>query len=241
MSARLIAYFPLADASVPVALLDLYADTGVDIVEFGWPAKDPFLDGPDVRGSMARARSGDPRAAFDAARRQLAKHALGPKALIMTYAEEGHPALADPNFYRNVDGTLVLGPPGGQRRAAMEADALRMGTGVSAFLPLPFSEGDVASAMRADFYVMLQAAPGVTGPRGSIEAENAVRIAALRTSGVTAPIMLGFGISNGAQARAAVGFGADGVVVGSAILRAALAGRGELETLLKDLREGLDG
>ena len=36
-------------------LLDLYADAGVDVVECGWPARDPYLDGPDVRASMARA------------------------------------------------------------------------------------------------------------------------------------------------------------------------------------------
>jgi tryptophan synthase alpha chain len=63
----------------------------------------------------------------------------------------------------------------------------------------------------------------------------------LRAGGVAAPILLGFGVSNGEQARAAVDLGADGVVVGSAALRAALVGRTELKALLKDLRMGLDG
>src|SRR5262249_32255464 len=157
--------------------------------------KDPYLDGSDVRASMSRAATGNPRASFDAARERLATRAKSPKALIMTYAEEGHPALADSDFYRDVDGTLVLAPPGDQRRAAMEADARRMGTKVSAFMPLPFSDDDTASAVRADFYVMLQAAPGVTGPRAALDADNAGRIAGLRAEGVTAPIMLGFGIS----------------------------------------------
>ena len=85
---------------------------------------------------------------------------------------------------------------------------------------------------------MLQAAPGLTGPRASLDPANAGRIASLRASGVAAPILLGFGVSNGEQARAAVGLGADGVVVGSAALRAALAGRAELAALLKDLRTG---
>ncbi len=70
---------------------------------------------------------------------------------------------------------------------------------------------------------------------------NAARIEALRVEGVGAPVVLGFGISNGEQARAAVGLGADGVVVGSAALRAALKGRAELSALLGDLRNGLDG
>jgi tryptophan synthase alpha chain len=67
-----------------------------------------------------------------------------------------------------------------------------------------------------------------------------MRIAELRAEGVGAPIVLGFGISNGEQARAAVGLGADGVVVGSAALRAALKGRAELFALLNDLRNGLN-
>jgi tryptophan synthase alpha chain len=88
---------------------------------------------------------------------------------------------------------------------------------------------------------MLQAAPGVTGPRPSVETDNGQRVADLRARGVTAPIVLGFGISTGDQARTAVTLGADGVVVGSAVLRAALEGPIALRRLLEDLREGLDG
>ena len=91
MSPSLIAYFPLADAIVPTHLLDLYADAGVDIVEFGWPARDPYLDGVDVRASMARAAQGDPRAALTAACERLSSHRKAPKVVIMTYAEPDHP------------------------------------------------------------------------------------------------------------------------------------------------------
>jgi Tryptophan synthase alpha chain len=68
MPACLIVYFPLADPAVPMAFLDLYADAGVDIVEFGWPSPSPYHDGPDVRASMARASGADPLAALVAAR-----------------------------------------------------------------------------------------------------------------------------------------------------------------------------
>lgn len=240
MSPSLVAYFPLADAVVPTHLLDLYADAGVDIVEFGWPARDPYLDGADVRASMARAVEGDPRAALIAARARLASHRNAPKAVIMTYAEPDHPALRDPDFFRGVDAVLVVGAPEGASRSAMESNARRVGAGVSAFLPLPLAADDVTAATHADCYAMLQAASGVTGPRASLDADNKGRVAQLKAKGVTAPIVLGFGISNGAHARAAVDYGADGVVVGSAVLRAALQGPGELEALLTQLREGLD-
>ena len=240
MSPSLIAYFPLADAIVPTHLLDLYADAGVDIVEFGWPSRDPYLDGVDVRASMARAAQGDPRAALTAACERLSSRRKAPKAVIMTYAERDHPAFRDPDFFRGMDGALVVGPPEGAPRSAMEAHARRAGAGVAAFLPLPLAADDIAAATHADCYAMLQAAPGVTGPRASLDADNKARVAELRAKGVTVPIVLGFGISNGAQARAAVDYGADGIVVGSAVLRAALQGRGELEALLMQLREALD-
>ena len=109
------------------------------------------------------------------------------------------------------------------------------------FVPAALHPDDGAAAGRADGYVMLQAAPGLTGPRASLDPANAGASPVCAPAGVAAPILLGFGVSNGAQARGAVSLGADGVVVGSAALRAALAGRAELAALLKDLRTGLDG
>jgi len=241
MTAQLIVYFPLADHSIATDLLDDYADAGVDFVEFGWPACNPYLDGPDVRASMARGTKGDPRAAFKAARERLSPHADPPKALVMTYAEAGHSALTDTAFFEGVDAILTLAPPDDEIRTKIESKARDAGAQVSTFIPLPMTTVDIAAARGADCYVMLQAAPGVTGPRDSIDPSNRTRIAALRADGITAPIVLGFGVSSGEQARAAVECGADGVVVGSAALRAAIQGREELAALLRNLRKGLDG
>ena len=241
MRRRLVVYFPLADPAVPAEFLDVYADAGVDIVECGWPARNPYLDGPDVRASMARALSGAPAAALKAARERLARNPAGPKTLVMSYAESDHPALTKRDVFDAIQGVLVVAPPNNERRAAIERQARELGAFVSVFVPMAADPGDEAAALRADGYVMVQASAGLTGPRASLDPANAGRIARLRTSGVTAPVLLGFGVSSGEQARAAVGAGADGVVVGSAALRAALIGRAELAALLKDLRTGLDG
>ncbi len=241
MSPLLVAYFPLADPAVPVDLLDVYADAGVDVVEFGWPARDPFFDGPDVLGSMARAAGGDPRAAFAAAAGRLSGRRKPPRRLIMTYAEVGHPALADSAFFSSVDAILVVARSGDPLRGKIEACATSAGNALSIFVTPPISPAGIVDARRASAYVMLQAAAGLTGPRENLDPENRVRIDDLRACGVVAPIVLGFGVSSGEQARAAVGLGADGVVVGSAVLRAALRGRAQLAALLNGLRRGLDG
>ncbi len=78
-------------------------------MEFGWPAREPYLDGPDVRASMSRAARGDPLSAFAAARQRLARHSEPPKALVMTYAEPGHPALTNSAFLT----ALTLSSPSG--------------------------------------------------------------------------------------------------------------------------------
>jgi tryptophan synthase alpha chain len=54
------------------------------------------------------------------------------------------------------------------------------------------------------------------------------------------PICVGFGISTPAQASS-VGQLADGVVVGSALVRAAANGPEDVLKLTRSLREGLDG
>jgi tryptophan synthase alpha chain len=241
MVGRLAAYFPLADPLAPIDLLDVYAGEGVDYVEFGWPANNPHLDGPDVRNAMKRAGLGDPGAALIAARGMLATHAARPRALLMAYAEPEDPALADPSLLDAIDALLVVAPAADATRIGMETLARARGVAVSSFLGLPLAEADIAAATRADGYVMLQAAPGLTGPRPALDPVNAARIGTLRAQGIAAPILLGFGISNGAQARAAMDLGADGVVVGSAVLRAALQGHSVLALCLKELRNALNG
>lgn len=238
MPPLLVVYFPLADTLVGRDLLDVYAQAGVDVVECGWPARAPYLDGPDVRAAMARAA--DPATAWADVRARHSSPA-GPKPLLMTYAEPGHPGLADEGFFAGAYGLVAVGPAGDATRTALEARARGAGAAVCAFLPLPLAQADIEAARRASGYVMLQAAPGLTGPRAGLDPANGARIADLRARGVAAPILLGFGVSTGEQARAARDLGADGVVVGSAALRAALRGRAALAALLKALRGGLDG
>lgn len=234
-------YFPIGDPKFPLQLIDLYGDCGVDIIEFGWPARDPYLDGPDVRSSMDRARDGDPKSYLQNAARWLERIAKRPKILLMTYAEPMHPILSDPEMMNCIDSLLAVAPPNSSTRRLIEAEARKSGVAISTFIELPIVDATVNEARKADGYVMLQAAHGLTGPRVSVDEGNKGRISELRLAGVTAPIMLGFGISTGAQAESARKFGADGVVVGSSALRAGLQSETILRNLLEELRSGLDG
>ena len=233
-------YFPLGDPAVPVELLDIYAGEGVDVIEIGMASPEPFLDGADVRASMARADRASWRRDLDAVLDRLSRFRDLPRTLLMTYVDEAHPAFADKGLWRDLDSLLVVAREGDPLAVKLENSAMAAGVSPSTFLPLPLSDNGVARARRAEFYVMLQSNDGPTGPRKEVDPGNATRIASLKASGVTAPILLGFGISNGEQAREACDLDADGVVVGSQVLRAALSGSDELQALLLDLRSGLD-
>ena len=51
-----VCYVPLGDpVASATAMLDAYADAGVDVLEVGIPSHGPWLDGAEVAASMARA------------------------------------------------------------------------------------------------------------------------------------------------------------------------------------------
>jgi tryptophan synthase alpha chain len=222
-------------------LLDVYVDCGVDVLEVALASPKPYLDGADISQSMARADRETARRDLDAVLVSLARHRHRPSVLLMSYADSDHPGLDDKNFWSGLDSLLVVAPENDVVRLKLEAEARVAGLRPSCFVALPMSDADVVAACHAEFYVMLQAADGATGVRATLDPANVDRIAALRTAGVTAPILPGFGISTGEQARGIVQWGGDGVVVGSAALRAALAGPEALAELLSSLRLGLDG
>ncbi len=123
---------------------------------------------PRWRGPAIPPPPGPPRKA------RLAATATQP--LLMAYAEPEGPA-PDPDLLRGAYGLIAVARPDDLRRAALEQAARAAGAAVCAFLPLPLAEADIAAARRADGYVMLQAAPGVTGPRPSLDPANGERLA----------------------------------------------------------------
>ena len=80
---------------------------------------------------------------------------------------------------------------------------------------------------------------GVTGTRASLSERAATVVAAVRDA-TSLPVLVGIGVSNPEQAAEAAGY-ADGVVVGSAVVRLILEqGASAAETFLGNLRESLD-
>jgi tryptophan synthase alpha chain len=118
-----------------------------------------------------------------------------------------------------------------------------LGNGPLAFIRLvaPTTPRDRMAeiARHGSGFVYLISRLGVTGVQENTATSLPETIARLRST-TTLPICVGFGISTPSQARS-VGLLADGVVVGSALVRAAEAGTSSVLSLTRSLREALDG
>ncbi len=235
-----VAYFPAGDPLVPVGLIDAYAEAGVDVLELGIKAADPFMDGDVVAASMARSSGrgllDDARPALD----HLAGISNAPAALVFAYYT-GFAATPAARTWRGVDGLLGLPAGGSGLDGAIRAGAAANNVRLAEFVPFAFTPADIARARATQAYVMLQAADGRTGARDRLDPDNAARIKRLRAEDVTAPVVLGFGISKPEHARQAIDMGADGIVVGSRCVDKCLEGRAALAGFLQEMRAGLGG
>jgi tryptophan synthase alpha chain len=214
-------------------------EAGADVLEVGVPFSDPMADGPIIQGSSQQALAHG--VDFTRTLALIAEARLQIPVVLFTYLNPlmaaGSAALA-----RAADagahGVLVTDLPVG---ADPEREAW-IGDGPLAFVRLvapttpPARMAEIAR--HGGGFVYLISRLGVTGVRDDLPAELPRTVEALRRA-TPLPICVGFGISRPEQA-AAVGRLADGVVVGSALVRAAGAGVGEALALARGLRAALD-
>ncbi|MFN2635972.1 MAG: tryptophan synthase subunit alpha [Gemmatimonadaceae bacterium] len=238
----LVCYVTAGHPDVPRSLETLLAlaDGGADVIELGVPFSDPIADGPVIQASsqkalengmnyygclalLKRARLGVPVVLFSYLNPILA---AGPDALTRA-AESG------------ASGILVTDIPVG-------ADPPReewLGNSPLSFIRLvaPTTPRERMSeiARHGSGFVYLISRLGVTGMRDDLAVSLPETIARLR-SATELPICVGFGISTPDQART-VGALADGIVVGSALVRAAEKSPDAVRDLTRSLRSALDG
>jgi tryptophan synthase alpha chain len=216
----LMAGDPHADATVPI--LHAMVGAGADLIELGMPFSDPMADGPVVQkaGERALAR-GVGLAEVLAMVREFRLGDDRTPVVVMGYANPveryGVERFVADAKSAGIDGVLVVDYP--PEECAEFADRLRAAAIDPIFLIAPTSSDEriarVAEAARG--YVYHVSLKGVTGA-GHFDL-GAVRemIPRIRKH-VRVPIGVGFGIRDGATARA-VAEVADAVVIGSALVQ----------------------
>ncbi len=223
------AFLPFMTAGLPtpqesLSLFQAMADAGADGFEVGIPYTDPLMDGPVIqRGSDTAIRAG---ATLDVSVSILESVAFATSrpTIAMTYV--------NPIFRRGVDrfceelaaagaDALIVPDLPVDESQSLRIAAERHGLGVVLFVAPTSDAGRIEAVAAADpVFIYAVAEMGVTGER--TESGSHVEAIAERVRKVTdAPIVFGVGISNPEQAAAA-GRLADGVIVGSALVRRAL-------------------
>jgi tryptophan synthase alpha chain len=225
------------------ALLDPLAEAGADAIEVGIPFSDPVMDGPVIQeaSEQALAAGATPKAIVDA----LAGQETAVPVAIMTYYNLvfrwGHQRCADDLARAGVAAAILPDLPleevGPWAKAADRA-------GVETVLlaaPTTPDERLVAISERSRGFVYGVGLLGVTGEREALAA-TAVGLAQRLKAATDKPVLIGVGISTPAQAVEACAV-ADGVVVGSALVRRVLEGGGPAGAaeLVRAFRNALNG
>ena len=237
----LVAYITAGhpDRARSLALIRAIARAGADIIEVGVPFSDPLADGPTIQASSQTALANG--MTFDGALELISEAAVEVPTVVFTYLNPllaaGRDALARA-AHAGASGLLLTDLPVG---ADPEREA-RIAAGPLAFVRLvaPTTPADRMAdiARHGSGFVYLISRLGVTGARDDIPADLPATVARLR-SATSLPICVGFGIARPEQA-VAVGRLADGVAVGSALVRRAGESVDAAAAFVASLRAALD-
>jgi len=238
----LVAYLPVGypDVDTSIAAMVAAVEGGADVLEVGVPYSDPGMDGPVIQQAVDPAvRAGV--GMRDVLRAVEAVAAAGAVPVVMSYwnpverygVDRFAADLAAAGGAGAITPDLIPDEAGPWLAAAEEHDLDRV------FLVAPSSTDDrlrvVAETTRG--FVYAASTMGVTGARDVVSGAAPTLVARMRAV-TDLPVCVGLGVSNGAQAAEVAAY-ADGVIVGSAFVRAALdGGEAAVHALARDLAAG---
>jgi tryptophan synthase alpha chain len=197
------------------------AAAGADLIELGIPFSDPLADGPVIHaaGTEALAAGATPHGVLRVCERLAAEVPVVLMVYVNVVLTGGAEAFALRAAAAGAAGLIVPDLPhdeAGEVRAACDAEGL-------ALVPLvaPTSTPERIAAIGADArgFVYTVSVTGTTGEREALPPQLTETVERVRAS-TEVPVAVGFGISTSEHARA-VSELADGVIVGSRIVRAA--------------------
>jgi tryptophan synthase alpha chain len=213
---------------------------GVDVLELGVPFSDPTADGPVIQAAGHRSlEAGTTLSKVLEMAGRLRKDFETPIVLfgyVNPFFNYGYEALARDATGAGIDAFLVVDLPyeeSGEFRVHLDKVGLEFISLIAPTTPEARLGTILKDARGFVYYIMVK---GVTGARTEVAGDVAGHLARLKKH-TRLPVAAGFGVSNGTQAVEAARH-ADGVVVGSALVKAATEGR--LVELVREIRQALD-
>jgi tryptophan synthase alpha chain len=227
--AALVGYLPAGYPSVQGAIDAMVAMVrgGVDVVEVGLPYSDPLMDGPTIQRAVEVALE-QHTTTDDVLTTVRGVAATGAPTLVMSYWNpiERYGARRFAEGLAAAGGAGTITPDLTPDEASTEpSDWLGAtdDTGLDrVFLVAPSSTDERIrwTAEHCRGFVYAASTMGVTGARTSVGEAAGTLVARVRAQ-TSVPVCVGLGVSNGDQAAEVASF-ADGVIVGSAFVRALL-------------------
>jgi len=223
------------------ALVKILEDCGADIIELGVPFSDPLADGPTIQAAAQRALDGGTTLHAVIELVSSLRNSTQIPIILMTYYNPvfkyGDERFIEDASAAGVDGIIVPDLPPDEAEGLMRL--ARKKPFDTIFLLAPTSTGEritkVCHASRGFIYYV--SITGITGTKLSLDPSIGAHIAQIRAVSAT-PIAVGFGIATPEEASMVARF-ADGVIVGSAIVKRVHEPDAELKQYLRSLRAGI--
>jgi len=248
-----VPYLVAGDPSYEASLeyVEALAAGGADVIELGLPFSEPIAEGPTIQQAIVRALEGGmtPERYFSFV------EALDVDApivcmtyynLVYQYGDVGPESFVERAAAVGIEGLVIPDLPAeeaGPLRAACDELGLDL---VFIVAPTTTDERLETIGEQVSGYVYVQARLGTTGARDNLSDRTEATLA--RVASWELPKAVGFGIKTGEHAERIVRAGADGVIVGSALVDIVAAGvehetpaeevATELERTATELRRG---
>jgi tryptophan synthase alpha chain len=237
----LVPYITAGDPGIPetVDLLKGLEDAGADCIEVGVPFSDPMADGPVIQASSQRAL--DRGVTLDHVLELIHRASLGTPVVLFSYLNPilaGGDDVLERAAQAGCHGLLITDLPVGSdpaREAWLGGQSLAF---IRLVAPTTPAERMKEIGTHGSGFVYLISRLGVTGVQQSLSADLPQTMSRLRAA-TTLPICVGFGVSSAGQATAVARM-ADGVVIGSAIVRAANESVQKAVAFTREMRKAVD-
>ncbi len=241
------AFMPYAVLGYPtrpagLEVIETLVAEGADLLELGFPFSDPLADGPTIQAAtQISLENGTTLKDCLAMISELRQRGVNIPAVLMGYINPimayGLEQFVADAAQSGVDGFIVPDLPP-EEAADMETACAQHDLALI-YLLAPTSTPDRIKqvAERSRGFIYLVSLTGVTGVRTELPPDLADFVNKVRAE-TDKPLAVGFGIGTAVQAKA-VGQVADGVIVGSALVKQAAESTGKVQHLARELRAAL--
>lgn len=240
MKTKLIGYssygYPSIEESIKIA--DVYAKSGCDVIEISYPTDNAYIDSEYIssRMKMAIEKCNDADAYFNGISK-IREENPNVELLLLIY-EHSIIELGLNKFIKyckdnSIEDIILVGT----KDDTITNELMKNNLKISCYVTFGMPDNEVEEAKNSNGFVYLQAKPDGKVKDGYDTLEKCIEY--LKNVGIKTPIYVGVGISTKEDVNMASKAGADGVFVGSAMLKKQHDFK-ELEAFIKELKSGIE-